>query len=355
MSNLTQAAINGISAITELSQTFVNCIRVFFKYGILGNSIRIEVSTLCQLQCPLCYRTYPEKMEAIGLGNLKFSDFKKFIDTYPEFKNIEITSKGEIFLNPELKDILRYAYEKKVNITALIGVNLNSITEEMIEWIVQYRIKGMTVSIDGASSQTYQLYRKGGDFDTVIANIKKINTCKKKLGAKYPILYWQFIIFGHNEFELPVAKSLAEELGMKFEAIFNYKEEYLSVVNKELVRKQVGAATTAEFEENTGLIYLPLCFQYWISPQINWDGRLLGCCCNMYGDFGNVFKDGLARCIKSQRYTYARKMLLFKKEAREDMPCLQCEMYPKIRKAGLLRMIISILRISWKRLSIIFA
>ena len=176
MSNLTQAAINGISAITELSQTFVNCIRVFFKYGILGNSIRIEVSTLCQLQCPLCYRTYPEKMEVIGLGNLKFSDFKRFIDTYPEFKNIEITSKGEIFLNPELKDILRYAYEKKVNITALIGVNLNSITEEMIEWIVQYRIKGMTVSIDGASSQTYQLYRKGGDFDTVIANIKKINS-----------------------------------------------------------------------------------------------------------------------------------------------------------------------------------
>ena len=352
MSGIKNAVKNGLSGIAGLFQTVKNCILIYFKYGILGNSIRMEVSTLCQLQCPLCYRTYPKKIEVIGLGNLKFSDFKRFVDTYPEFKNIEITSKGEIFLNPELKDILRYAYEKKISITALIGVNLNSITEEMIDLLVRYKVKGMTVSIDGASSKTYQLYRKGGDFDTVIANVKKINLRKRELSSKYPILYWQFIIFGHNEHELPTARSLAASLGMKFEAIFNYKEEYLSVVDKELVRKHLGAATSEEFEKKTGMIYQPLCFQYWISPQINWDGRLLGCCCNMYGDFGNVFKDGLAQCIKSERYTYARKMLLFKKKPRPDMPCLQCDMYPKIRKVSIFRMLISILRISWKRISV---
>ena len=43
----------------------------------------------------------------------------------------------------------------------------------------------MTCSIDGASSATYKIYRKGGDFETVMANIRKINEFKAKYQSAF--------------------------------------------------------------------------------------------------------------------------------------------------------------------------
>ena len=71
----------------------------------------------------------------------------------------------------------------------------------------------MKVSVDGASEDTYQIYRKGGSFQEVINNIKKINHYKKIYKSKLPKLKWQFIIFGHNEHELPLAKTNGSRAG----------------------------------------------------------------------------------------------------------------------------------------------
>jgi MoaA/NifB/PqqE/SkfB family radical SAM enzyme len=74
----------------------------------------------------------------------------------------------------------------------------------------------MSCSIDGASNETYQLYRVKGNFDTVIENVRKINRFKQQQHSDYPQLTWQFVVFGHNEHEIPVARRLASDLGMKF-------------------------------------------------------------------------------------------------------------------------------------------
>jgi molybdenum cofactor biosynthesis enzyme MoaA len=150
---------------------------VFFKYGVVGNSIRIEASSICQLKCPECPQT-KGKLEIIGKGYLKFEDFKKIVDNYPNFRNIELSNYGEMFLNLELKNIIKYAYEKNINLTAGNGVNLNAASEEMIRCLVKYRFKAITISIDGACNYTYKIYRRGGNSDRVIDNIKKINYYK---------------------------------------------------------------------------------------------------------------------------------------------------------------------------------
>jgi hypothetical protein len=37
-----------------------------------------------------------------------------------------------------------------------------------------------------------------------------------KYRSPYPHLRWQFIVFPHNEHELPKARAMAQELGMRF-------------------------------------------------------------------------------------------------------------------------------------------
>ena len=81
----------------------------------LPKRIRIEACSLCQLNCPACtVRKLEKQMPKDWLGYLKFNDFKNFIDNY-NFKEIELSNNGEIFLNPELDEIIKYAYEKKIS------------------------------------------------------------------------------------------------------------------------------------------------------------------------------------------------------------------------------------------------
>lgn len=311
-----------------------NCFAMFFKYGLIGNIIRIDASSMCQLKCPVCLQNNEEKkerMEWLGRSYLKFKDFEKFIDSHPEFKNIELSNWGEIFLNPELKQIIKYAYLKNISLTAYNGVNLNTVSEDVIEWLVKYRFKGLSISIDGVTGNTYKIYRRGGNFDKVIENIRRINYYKQKYNTEFPKLRWDFIIFGHNEHELPIAGKMAKELNMQFKLKLNCERSYSPVKNKEYVRSKAGAASRQEYEAINKKLYYWACGQLWYSPQINWDGRLLGCCINKWIDFGNVFESGLKKCLKSEKYIYAKKMVLGKKKAREDIPCFYCPTYKKIQ------------------------
>ena len=75
------------------------------------------------------------------------------------------------------------------------------------------------------------------------------------------------------------------------------------------------------------------CKQLWKSPQINWDGRLLGCCCNSRYPFNvNVFEVGLEKALSDEMYCDTKKMLLGKIKARENSPCFNCSTYKKMVK-----------------------
>ena len=211
------------------------------------------------------------------------------------------------------------------------GVNLNTVSETVLESLVKYRFKDLTISIDGVTNDTYTIYRKGGNFNTVLENIKRINYYKQIYQIPFPKLRWQFVVFGHNEHELPTARRMAKELNMDFKATLNWDESYSPVRNKDLVRKEIGFASKHEYQQKYKMLYLRLCEQLWLCPQINWDGKLLGCCVNYWGDFGNIFESNLETCLRSEKYRYARKMILGLKKEREDIPCSRCGRY-KIMK-----------------------
>jgi MoaA/NifB/PqqE/SkfB family radical SAM enzyme len=277
--------------------------------------------------CPLAQG----KTGILGKGYLRFQDFQRFIEQNPRIRNIELSNYGEIFLNPDLENIITYAYSKNLNLTALNGVNFNRVSENILEALVKFRFKIIYVSIDGASSDTYRVYRRGGDFDTVLGNIERINAYKQKYRRRFPHLVWQFVVFGHNEHELPTAKKMAKELDMGFVVKQNWNKTYSPVKNKDLVRREMGFKTLDDYKQNRKKWSTPYCYQLWDSPQINWDGKLLGCCVNRRKDFGNVFEDGLESCLKSEKYRYAKKMLQGKVRPRKDIPCFDCLYYQELR------------------------
>jgi len=299
-------------------------------------TIQLEASSFCQLRCPSCPTASGAIDAAIGRGFLRFRDFKDLLDHNPAIQRIELSNYGETFLNPELLEIFEYAYRAGVSIAIDGGANLNQIDAAVLEGLVKYRVRILRCSIDGATAETYEKYRVRGNFEKVIENVERINHYKRLYRSEFPRLGWQFIVFGYNEHELPMARRMAASLQMDFHPKLTWDTKFSPIIDADFVREQTGLAYTTrdEYQRITGEIFLnSICHQLWDSPQINWDGRVLGCCRNFWGDFGvNAFHDGLYESLNGEGMNYARQMLSGEAPAKDGIPCTTCEIYLWMRR-----------------------
>ena len=308
--------------IKKISKVFKN---------LLPKKVRIDASTLCQLNCKSCYMR-KNNFGTLGKGYLKFADFKNFIQNNKFVRNIELSNSGEIFLNPDLLHILKYAFDNNIELEATNGVNFNHVSDEILDALVKYKFKFITFSIDGASQDIYSMYRINGNFDTVVENIKRLNTYKQKYHSQFPMLSWQYILMEHNEGDVIKAKMIAEELQVRIFFKLTWDEGYIPQ-NIEMLKRETGLKhlTGEELFNDEGRDHIQICNQLWDSPQINWDGRLLGCCLVYTDDFGvNVFEIGLENAIKSKNYKYAKKMLQGEvgvPSKMKNLPCANCMKY----------------------------
>ena len=245
--------------------------------------------------------------------------------------SVELSNYGEALLNPDLIRIVQFARGKRVAVTFRNGINLNDCKDELLEAFVKHRVREITCSIDGASQETYQIYRVRGEFDVVVGNIERINHFKQVYRSKLPHLTWQFVVFGHNEHEIPIARAMAATLGMAFQPKISWDASLSPVRDKKFVARATGegAASREEFRRLHRRDYAQeTCAQLWDDPQLNWDGKNLGCCRNFWGDFGgNAFADGLAACMTHEKMVHARRMLRGRAAPRDDIPCSTCEIF----------------------------
>lgn len=303
--------------------------------SIFTSSLRIEASSLCQLKCVACPTANGLMDKVVGKGFLMYEDFKKVIDNNDWIKYVELSNNGEIFLNTDLLKIMRYADENDVVLTSDNGANLNTVSDEVLEGLVKYRFRSINCSIDGASDETYKVYRVNGKFDKVIENIKKINHHKEVYDSVFPHLNWQFIIFGHNEHEIDTARRMAKELNMTFSIKLNYSS-FSPIKDHDYVKKVSGLEyiTRGEYSEGTSDVYdQSACLQLWTQPQINWDGKLLGCCVNYHGAFDeDCFSKDIYSSINCEKMRYARQMLMGSVTSRENIPCSKCYIYEYMKK-----------------------
>jgi MoaA/NifB/PqqE/SkfB family radical SAM enzyme len=312
--------------------------------GCRPKQVRIEASTACQLRCPACATAQGKTAAGIGVAFLKPAPFRTLLTENTWIEEVELSNWGEIFLNPDLSEIIKIAHEQHVVLTAGNGTNFNNVSSDVLEALVVYGFRHLTIALDGATEETYRIYRHRGSFEQVIDNIKALNRVKHSHNSIFPKLTWQFIPFLHNEHEIPKAHEMAQELGMEFrlklawDDLFDATEEFAPVRDKALVRQfsSTGVADRKEYFDKHGENFLQksICSQLWRSPQINWDGRLLGCCINYWGDFGNVFEQNFERLLAGESMSYAKQMLLGEADGREDIPCSVCKHYLTMRDNG---------------------
>ena len=72
----------------------------------------------------------------------------------------------------------------------------------------------MIISIDGASQETYESYRKKGDLSQVLQGTRNILKWRRQQNRKGPKVVWQFLVVKPNEHEIPKIRKLAKEFSV---------------------------------------------------------------------------------------------------------------------------------------------
>ena len=262
-----------------------------FKVGDFPIHVDLELNTTCNLKCIMCFQSFdtpkPRKME-IEL-------FKKIIDEGSEkgLCSIKTQYRGEPLLNKNMPELVKYAKNKGV-IEVMFNTNATLLTEEMAMGLIEAGLDKLICSVDGYTKEIYEQIRINANFENVLINIKRLQSLKKKMESKKPIVRVQMVDGPKNHHQI---------------------KEYMKFWGKlvEHVAIEEKLDWEAVDEDDTPLEDW-VCAQLWQRLLVLADGDILPCCRAIMGGnekvevLGNAYKDLLENIWKGSRLSKLRAL-----------------------------------------------
>ena len=244
----------------------------------------IEPTTSCNLRCPEC----PSGLRAFTrpTGMLDLPAFKRMLDhTHKDLVYLLLYFQGEPYLNPNFLDMARHAADRKVYTAT--STNAHYLSPEKARATVASGIHEVLVSIDGATQETYEQYRIGGDLEKVKEGVRNLVAAREEAKSQTPFIILQFLVVKPNEHEVEDIRRLGEELGVdkvafKTAQIYDFEEgSPLIPENDRYSRYKKGPDGRYHLKNKLR----DQCWKLWMGAEITWDGRVLPCCFDKDGKY----------------------------------------------------------------------
>jgi len=263
----------------------------------------IESTNACNLKCAMC----PHGLDSFEMKK-GFFDYEVYQKLVPEFAreglcSLKLSMRGEPLLHPRLADMVRLAKDAGV-VETMINTNGLLLDEGKIRDLYKAGLDYLIISIDGATAETYNGIRRGGDFNRLVSNIEAAVAIRDEMRLKKPLIRLQYVLMPENEHEVDTY------LGMWQDKVD------IMTVNRYSDR---GAGDKKRFP------YSPIgrsnCYHPWRRLSVNWNGDAKMCC----GDWedrcvlGNVKETSISDIWHGDIFNRYRKLL--KREELDKIAC----------------------------------
>lgn len=288
----------------------------------------IDPINICNLHCPLC--PTGRGLLARPRGRMALQDMRRIVDQIaPYAYRIELYNWGEPLLHPHIVDMIRYASDKRIAVG--LSSNLNRLEPETARHLVESGLSQLVVSIDGSSQETYAAYRRGGQLDRVLANLRLLIETRRQAGSHRPFVIWRMLVGKHNEHDVEAVRQLAREMGVD-----GFATDALFVNTRDPEQVQEWLPTDAQYRAASYRQEQPqnqwACDELWESMVVNWDGGVAPCCWlhDPRFDFGNAITHTVREVWNGPYYVSARRALGRRKIGPGDVEtvCHRCAGHP---------------------------
>lgn len=154
--------------------------------------VDIELSSLCNLKCPMCYTITDEFKKQVDVTRMEWNLYKKIIDEISDkVIAVRLSLRGEATLHKKFIDAIKYAKQKNIKEVSLL-THGGKLTLPYFIKMVEAGIDWITISADGIYN-TYERVRKPLKFDDLLNKIKSIKQYKDEHKLKRPVIKIQGI------------------------------------------------------------------------------------------------------------------------------------------------------------------
>ena len=186
--------------------------------GPLPSRLYIECTAACNISCnQACCAPETGITRTRQAGMLDFDLFRRVMDEAgPSLVRVDFFNYGEAFLHKRAVEMCEYIKGRFPHVYLYTSTNGLAFSEEQVRRLVRSGIDEVTFSIDGATPESYVKYRRRGDFEKAIANLRRAVDEKRSLGRDVPVINWRYILFRHNDSdeEMQRARAMAAEIGV---------------------------------------------------------------------------------------------------------------------------------------------
>lgn len=154
--------------------------------------VDLELSTACNLHCPMCYTVSPMFKEHVKPTLMEKSLFCKVIDEIADnVPAIRLSLRGESTLHPDLVELAGYAKVKGIKEVSFL-TNCSRMTSEYFEELLRAGVDWITVSVDGLGAM-YESIRRPLKFEETLEKIKMMKRIKEEHHVHRPVIKIQSI------------------------------------------------------------------------------------------------------------------------------------------------------------------
>ncbi len=288
---------------------FVNALRTNTGSTDLSY-IHIDITSKCNLHCIMCNWRYQVKPV-----DMSFDLFKKIIQDCLKLglKKVVFAATGESLLHPDFPSMINYL--KEYNLSIELVTNLSFLNDNLLSTLL--KLDKITVSIDGATKETYEKIRIGANFYRTLSNLKELSVNK----TSDLFLDINYVINKENYFEV---KDFSYLVGPFVDAI-NYK--FIHISTPETSKLKLSDEEIKSTYELLNNIYTPSrikinigkpskpyihnmpCYNLWFGCYISPSGLVFPCC-NFYEEkdsLGNLKTQSMKEIWNSDKYNTLRK------------------------------------------------
>jgi sulfatase maturation enzyme AslB (radical SAM superfamily) len=196
----------------NLTQAYAAYLFGSVKIASMPAFLRVEICRYCEVNCLYCY---PAKAQLL----YPLEDYKQLIDQFKNFIfSVSLYDIGEPLHHPQVLEYIRYAHQNKIGTVISSSLSFER-DDDYWNSLATSGLDYMIVAIDGITREVYNHYRRNGQLDLVMSNLKKLLAFRNSADAKL-FIEWQMIDFDWNRCEQSQAREMAYQLGCdRFEII----------------------------------------------------------------------------------------------------------------------------------------
>lgn len=159
------------------------------EYPLLAD---LELASVCNLKCPMCYTISPEFKEKVNTKLMDFALFTRIIDEIGgKVPAVRLSLRGEATLHKKFVECIAYAKMHGIKEVSTL-THGGKLTPDMFDRMAKAGIDWITVSIDGVG-ETYEKIRKPIKFADILQKLKDIKRYKDERGLHRPVIKVQGI------------------------------------------------------------------------------------------------------------------------------------------------------------------